>query len=176
MKSLRVAAVAALMTVLPMGIVQAQLFKAETKVPKADTLSAARKMCTDLFAKLKEGQSEVIATWIVDQVGYSRDAGTKLNMKNDFKSKLDLVIANPPVSPYGMLAGYDLIDEAYVPGSDRYFRFVYLTYHQRSLLLWEFRFYVKPDGGVALHYLTWSEENPFEYLAKSDMMLPRWSN
>jgi hypothetical protein len=161
--------------VLSTGAAHAQLFKPELKVPKADALSAARKTCTDMFAKLKDGQSEAIAAWIVEQVAFSRDEASKLNLKNDFRSKLELVLANPPVSPYGTLAGYDLVDEAYVPGSDRYFRLTYMTYHQRAPLLWEFRFYVKPDGVVSLHYISWNETNPFEFLATSDMMLPRWS-
>lgn len=164
-----------LASLLCSGAASAQLFKAEMKVPKAEALSSARKTCTDMFAKLKEGQSEAIAVWIVEQVAFSRDEGTKLNLRNDFKSKLDLVIANPPIGPYGTLAGYDLIDEAYVPGTDRYFRLTYMTYHQRSPLLWEFRFYVKPDGTISLHYIAWNETNPFEFLSTSDMMLPHWT-
>ncbi len=156
-------------------LAHAQLFKPEMKVPNAEALSAARKICTDIFAKVKDGQSEVIAAWIVDQIAFARDAAAKLNLKSDLKSKLDLIIANPPIGPYGTLSGFDQIDEAYVPGSDRYFRLTYLTYHQRAPLLWEFRFYVKPDGGVGLHFVTWSEKNPFEYLSTPDMLLPRWT-
>ena len=93
-------------------------------------------------------------------------------MKNDFKSKLDLVITSPPVTPYGKLSGYDLIDEAYLPNSNRYFRLVYISYHEGAPLLWEFRFYVKPDGKIALNYIVWSEKNPFEYMSNAEMTFP----
>lgn len=148
----------------------AQSPKQETKTPNPEALSAARKACTDLFTNLATGKTEEIATWIANEIGYTRDPANRIILKNDFKSKLDLVITSPPVTPYGKLSGYDLIDEAYLPNSNRFFRLVYISYHEGAPLIWEFRFYIKPDGKVALNYIVWSEKNPFEYMSNTDML------
>ena len=84
-------------------------------------------------------------------------------LRDNFRSKLDALLASPPVSPYGKLSGYDLVDESYLPNSARYFRLIYITYHEGSPLMWQFRFYAKPDGKVALENVEWSEKNPFQY-------------
>jgi len=81
---------------------------------------------------------------------------------------------SPPQSSYGKLDGYDLMDESYLPGSVRYFRLTYISYHEGAPLIWQFRFYVKPNGKIALNYITWSEKNPFEFLSTSDMLLQFW--
>jgi hypothetical protein len=151
----------------------AQSFKPEVKTPTPEALAAARKACTDLFTSLAAGKTEEIATWITNELGYMRDPASRMSLKNEFKSKLDLVVASPPVTPYGKLSGYDLIDESYLPNSSRYFRMTYISYHEAAPLIWEFRFYVKPDGKVALNYIIWSEKNPFEYLSSPDMGIPR---
>lgn len=156
------------------SIGHAQVYRPETRAPSAEAISAAQKMCTDLFARLKEGKTEAVAEWIVAETAYTRDSATRLNLRNDFKSKLDIALAGPPVSPFGKLTGYDLLDESYLPGSDRYFRLVYISYHEGAPLLWEMRFYVKADGKATLNYLTWSDKNPFEYLSTPEIMLPRW--
>lgn len=151
-----------------------QLFEPPLKVPTAEALSAARKSCVQLFDNLKTGDTQAVADWIVSEIGHAFSEADRITKRNEFKSKMDLVIAGPPASPYGKIDGYDLIDEAYLPGTDRYFRFVYMSYHQRAPLVWEFRFYVKPDGKAALNFITWSEKNPFEYMSTSDMRLPAW--
>jgi hypothetical protein len=152
--------------------VAAQSPKSETKTPNPEALASARKACIDLFSNLAAGKTEEIATWISNEIGYMRDPANRITMKNDFKSKLDLVITGPPVTPYGKLSGYDLIDETYLPNSNRYFRLVYISYHEGAPLIWEFRFYVKPDGKVALNYIVWSEKNPFEYMSNAEMTIP----
>ena len=152
----------------------AQLYKAEMKAPSAEALSAARKQCMSLFNNLKKGKTEEIAQWMIEEIGYAYSPAEKLSKKNDFQAKLDAVLVSPPVSYYGKIDGFDLVDESYLPGSDRYFRFVYISYHEGAPLLWEFRFYVKKDGAPTLHFITWSEANPFEYMSTSDMLLPRW--
>jgi hypothetical protein len=93
-------------------------------------------------------------------------------LKNEFKSKLDLVVASPPVTPYGKLSGYDLLDRSYLASGNRYFRMIYISYHEAGPLVWKFRFSVKLDGKVALNYRVWSEKNPFEYLSSLEMRLP----
>ena len=163
-----------ILAVLSSETIWAQGFKPELKPPTAVALTAARKMCTALFENLKAGKTQDIADWIMSQLGYTYSEADKITNRNNFKSKLDLVLAGPPASAYGKVDGYDLIDEAYLPGTGRYFRFVYISYHQGAPLIWELRFYVKPDGQVALHYITWSEKNPFEYMSTSDMRLPSW--
>jgi hypothetical protein len=151
--------------------VAGQSFKSEAKTPSPEALAAAHKACTDLFANLAAGKTEEIAKWITDELGYTRDAASKMTLKNDFKSKLDLVVASPPVTPYGTLSGYDLLDESYLPNSNRYFRFVFISYHEAAPLIWEFRVYVKPDGKVALNHVEWSEKNHFEYMPSPEI---RW--
>jgi len=158
------------------GAAQAQYYRPPHRVPPPEVETAARKMCTDLFDNLKAGKSAEIADWIIAQVGSSYSEADKLTRRNDFKSKLDILLAGPPASPYGKPDGYDVLDEAYLPGSSRYFRYVYISYHQKSPLIWEFRFYVGPENKVNLVYITWSEKNPFEYMATSDMRLPTWVN
>jgi hypothetical protein len=159
---------------IPFAVFHAELSKPGQRVPSLEIQVAARKMCTDLFDNLRAGKTAEIADWIIAQLGYSYSEADKITKRNDFKSKLDLMMAGPPASPYGKLDGYDVLDEGYLPGSARYFRYVYISYHQKAPLVWEFRFYFGPNNQVVLTYITWSEKNPFEYLSTSDMRLPAW--
>jgi hypothetical protein len=170
MRTLAVAAMIAL--AIPPS--HAQLFRPAIRVPSAEKVSEAKKMATDLFSKLKEGQTQEVAQWIVRQVGYAWSAQEKVKKTGEFKSSLDLILIGPPDGAFGKLDGYDLIEESYLPGSDRYFRLTYMTYHQASPLLWEFRYYITPEGKVTLHWIAWSPENPFEFLTKSEMLLDQW--
>jgi len=156
------------------AVLTGQTFKRETRIPKDNVLNQAREMTVQVFFNLKNGESEKLAKWIVEQIGYTWDASSKVTQTNDFKSKLDVILLDPPASPYGKLDKYDLIDESYLPGSDRYFRMSYISYHQGAPLIWEFRFYVKPDGIVTLNNITWTEDDPFEYLSTNEMLLPLW--
>jgi hypothetical protein len=149
-----------------------QAAKPAVKPPSPEALSAARKACTDLFANLAAGKTAAIATWVADEIGYTRDPASKITLKNDFKSKLDLIVTSPPVTPYGKISGYDLLDESYLPKSDRYFRLTYISYHEAAPLIWEFRFYVKPDGKISLNHIDWSEKDPFEFMSSPEMTYP----
>jgi len=153
---------------------EAQLGKPKIVSPSATAVSEAQKMVEKLFTNLKEGKSEEIAKWLVDQIGYAWDAATRVKNVNDYKSKFDMILLSPPANQYGKLSGYDLIEESALPGTDRYFRLTYITYHEGAPLVWEFRFYVKPDGDLALSACGWSDKNPFEYLSTGDMQLLRW--
>ncbi len=153
---------------------QNQQFVPLIKPPKPESLKSAREMVDNLFADLEAGKSQKIAEWITDQVGYTWDASTRVQKINEFKSQLDIVMISPPASSYGELDGYDLIDESYLPGSDRYFRLTYLSYHEGAPLIWEFRFYVKPDGKTTLNAIQWDDKNPFEYMSTVDMLLNRY--
>lgn len=170
MKRLGAVLLLASLTVFP---VAAGINSIDNKEASGEAVAQARKMVANLFQNLKDGKTEEIATWIVGEVGYALDAATKIKNTAEFKSKLDSMRLSPPVGTYGQLDSYDLIDEAYLPGSSRYFRLTYLSYHEGSPLTWEFRFYVKPNGKVALHYIRWSDKNPFEYLSSGDMMVTR---
>ena len=153
---------------------QAQSVPPQMKMPSGQSLARAHKMAEQLFENLEAGKNEVIAQWIVDQVGYAWDAATRIQNLNNFKSKLDILRVSPPESSHGKLGGYDLLEESYLPGSDRFFRTTYLSYHEGAPLIWEFRFYVTPEDKLTLNYIKWDPGNPFEYLAKSDMQLERW--
>jgi hypothetical protein len=144
------------------------------KMPTGKALAEAHKMGEELFRRLKLGENEQIAKWLVAEIGYAWDATTKIENMNEFKAKLDIIQVSPPASSYGALSGFDLIEESYLPGSDRYFRTTYISYHEGAPLIWELRFYVKPDGRIALNYITWSEKNPFEYLSTAAMQVERW--
>jgi hypothetical protein len=144
-----------------------------TKTPSRESLYEAHKDCADLFANLANGNTEEAARWITDEVGYTRDDEAKAAMRESFRQKLDAVIASPPASPYGKLSGYDLLEESYLPNSARYFRLAFISYHESAPLVWEFRFYVRPDGHVALENVEWSEKNPFEYMATPEMLYPK---
>jgi hypothetical protein len=156
----------------------APLFPGVNQIDRAEAsgeaVAAGRKMVASLFSNLKEGKTEDIAKWIVSEVGYALDAPTKVKNTSEYKSKLEIVLISPPASAYGKLDGYDQIDEAYLPGSSRYFRLSYISYHEGAPLIWEFRFYVKPNGKVGLNYISWIEKNPFEYLSTNDMLLTHW--
>lgn len=144
------------------------------KPPSDKALAEAVDMVEGLFKKLKDGKTEELADWITEQVGYTWDATTKVTKKNEFKSALDIIMISPPQSAYGKLDGYDKIDESYLPGSDRFFRFTYLSYHEGAPLVWEFRFYVKPDGKTPLNSIQWEDKNPFEYMSTPDMLMNRY--
>ncbi len=100
------------------------------KTPSHEVLLEAKKDCADLFGDLANGNTQEAARWMADEVGYTRDDDGKAAMRDDFKSKLDAVITSPPDSPYGKLSGFDLLDEAYLPNSARYFRLIYVSYHE----------------------------------------------
>lgn len=164
----------ALVLSAPVPTLQAQLQKPRLVTPSADSVAAAYKMADGLFANLKAGKNEEIAKWLVEQVGYAWDAQTKIKNMNEYKAKLDMILLSPPAAQYGKMSGYDLIEESSLPGTDRYFRLTYVSYHEGAPLVWEFRFYVKPDGKLALSSCGWSDKNPFEYLSTGDMQLLRW--
>ena len=152
----------------------AEVVKPKNMVPNATLVSAAYKVAEGVFNNLKEGKTEDIAKWLVDQIGPSWDAQTKVKNSGDYRTKLDMILVSPPSGTYGKLDSFDLIEESALPGTDRYFRLTYISYHEAAPLIWEFRFYVKPDGKLRLTYCGWSDKNPFEYLSTSDMQLQRW--
>ena len=152
----------------------AQTSAINTRPPDSAIIEKGKDMAVNVFKSLREGKSEAIADWIVEQVGYNWDASTKVQKKGEFKSKLDILLLEPPASPYGSIDSYDLIDESYLPGSNRYFRLIYISYHVGAPLVWEYRYYVKPGGELSLHSIGWNEGNPFDYLSTPDKLLTLW--
>ena len=130
----------------------------QTRTPSRESLYDAHKACQELFSNLSTGNTEEAARWISSELGYAQDDDGRQSMMENFRNKFDALLVTPPASPYGKLSGYDLIDESYLPNSTRYFRLIYMTYHEGAPLLWEFRFYVRPEGHVALENVEWSEK------------------
>jgi hypothetical protein len=154
--------------------VHAQLGKPQLVTPNAEAVAAAYKLVEGVYAKFEAGKTEEIAKWLTEQVGYTWDAAKKVQNTSEYKAKLDSILLSPPQGNWGKLSGHDLIEESSLPGSGRYFRLTYITYHEGAPLVWEFRFYVKPDGKPSLNSFAWSDKNPFEYLSTADMQLLRW--
>jgi hypothetical protein len=151
----------------------AQQQQRATKTPSRESLADAHKACGDFLQHLASGNTEEAARWISSELGYAQDDDGRQQMLETFRNKLDALLVTPPASPYGRISGYDLVDESYLPNSARYFRLIYITYHEGAPLLWEFRFYVRPEGHVALENVEWSEKNPFEYMSTPDKLYPK---
>lgn len=102
------------------------------------------------------------------------DPASRVREVNDYKSHLDIVLLPPPEGTWGALADWDLLEEAVLPGSDRFFRRTYIAYHDGAPMVWQFLFYVRPDGDVSLNGWNNSPGNPFEFLSTPDMLLNSW--
>lgn len=144
------------------------------KPPGASVLSQADALVDTVFTALEEGRSQDVAEFLNRHVGYADNQSDQVNNVNTYRSQLDVVLLPPPGGPLGPMDGYDLLEESYLPGSSRYFRRTYMTYHEGAPLIWEFRFYVRPDGTTSLNAFQFDPANPFEYLSTSDMLLNRW--
>lgn len=145
------------------------------KIPKPEYLSDAKKMAATFFENLKKQKHKENADFIVNSLGQTWDESKKIAERNDYMAKFEIISLAPPKGVYGSMDGYDLIEEGFLSGSDRYFRHTYIAYHQGSILIYEFRFYVDSKEKVTLHYIGWSEKNPFEYMSTPDMLLPKYN-
>jgi len=145
------------------------------KVPKPEYIESAKELAKGIFDNLKKNKNKEIADFIVKSIGYNWDESKKITERNDYLAKLEIISLKPPKGVYGKLFGYDLIEEGFLLGSDRYFRHTYISYHEGSILIWEFRFFVNKKNEVTLHYIGWSDKNPFEYMSTPDMLLPRYN-
>jgi hypothetical protein len=138
------------------------------KAPKNEIIESAKGIAEVFFDDLINNRHEKLADFIINSVGYNLNETEKSKMRIDFINKFEIISTAPPQGTHGQLNGYDLIDESSIPGSDRYFRHTYLTYHVGNVVIWEFRFYVDKDHKVLLNYIGWSDNNPFEYLSTPD--------
>jgi len=147
-----------------------------TKVPKQEYLDEAKQIARTFFENYKNKNHKANADYIVKSLGQNWDESKRISERNDYLAKFEIISLRPPKGVYGELDGYDLIEQGFLKGSDRYFRHTYIGYHEGSILIYEFRFYVNNKQKVTLHYIGWSEKNPFEYMSTPDMLLPKYDN
>ena len=124
----------------------------------------------EFFDELKNKQTEKLAWMIVEGIGYAWDEAKKEETRKEYKANLDKIFIEPPNGKYGDFYGTNLITSSSLPGSNRYRRLFYISYHSGAPLVWEFRFYIRPKGELSLNHISWSEKNPFEYLSTLDLI------
>lgn len=144
------------------------------KTPKMEELKQADAIAKRFFELLKKNEIKALSEYIVEGLGSSWDDTKKIQARNDYTSKFEMIALRPPKGVYGIFDGYDMIEQGFLFGSDRYFRNTYIGYFEESVLLFEFRFYVNSKNKVMLNYVGWSDKNPFEYMSTSDMLLPKY--
>lgn len=167
------AATLSIMFLLSASAVSAQ-DTSKNGVPATEHLAAANSICEEWFSLLKDGKTEEFADALTEEIGSAKSPADKMQIKADTKSRFDMILAGPPVSAFGRLDGYDLLLQSWLPGTDRFFRQVYMAYHTEGFMVWEFRWYVTPAGKVTLNNVSWNDGNPFEFLATSDKLFPDW--
>ena len=145
------------------------------KRPSDESVKKAEEISELFFSNMKKGKNEANADFIVNSIGGSWDQTKKISQKGDYLQKFQIIDLSPDEGGvYGRIVSYDLLEKGFLSGSDRYFRLTYIGYHPNSVLMYEFRYYVKPSGEVRLQYIGWSDKNPFEYMSTSDMMLTKY--
>lgn len=143
--------------------------------PNPEWVEDAKGIVQDsVFARLERNEPNELATWLADALHTPTSGTPKMQQENNFRSSLQMVTQNPPDGPFGSLDGYDVLQESHLPGTNRYFRLTYMTYHQEAPLVWEFHFYVTPEENVRLTYFQFNGENPFAYMSTSDMLIERY--
>lgn len=161
-------------SVLLLGTTAAAQVRGTIGEPATEALAQAHQLCSGWFDLLTQGKTEEVAQAVTEQVSVAKSPSERIQTLNELKSSLDIILAGPPTSAYGAIDGYALLEQSYLPGTDRCFRFTFMTYHTDAPLLWEFRWYVKPNGTVVLSNVTWSGDNPFAYMSTTDMLFPGW--
>lgn len=147
---------------------------AQTNVqrPSPEWIDRGKAIVKDsVFARLERNEPNELATWLTDELHTATSGTPKMQQENNFRSSFQMITQDPPDSPFGALDGYDLLQESHLPGTNRYFRLTYMTYHQEAPLVWEFHFYVTPEEDVNLTYFQFNGENPFAYMSTSDMLI-----
>lgn len=144
------------------------------KRPSKENIKKGEDQAKEFFTLIQKNKHREAADYIINKLGKSWDESKKIQERNDYVNKFELIALSPPQGTFGKLDSYDLIEEGFLAGSDRVFRHTYIGYHEESVLMYEFRFYITPKGEVTLNYLGWSEKNPFEYMSTPDMLLTKW--
>jgi|SRR5690625_175482 len=133
-------------------------------------------LAEELFARLQAGEADALAEWVTDQTHSEASGTTRLQSLGQFQSQFRMILQGGANSPFGAMDGYDLIQQSTLPGTNRYFRLVYMSYHRGAPLLWEVHFYVKPDDDLAITYFQFNGQNPFTYMTSPDMLIERYYN
>lgn len=144
--------------------------KTTTSSEKGKVNNQINEFIGEFFDELKSKQTEKIAWMIVEGIGYAWDEAKKEETRNEYKADLDKIFIEPPKGKYGQYYGSNLISRSFLPGSNRYLRLYYISYHSGAPLVWEFRFYVKPKDELSLNHVSWSEKNPFECFSSLDLL------
>lgn len=147
------------------------------KSPDRAHLSQAKEVILDsVFTRLNPEEADELAEWMVDQVHSDASGSNRVQQINQFQSQFRMIVQDGPDSPFGEMDGYDLLDETALPGTDRYFRLTYMTYHNRAPLVWEFHFYVTPTDELSLAFVNFEGQNPFSYMTTPDMLIQQFYN
>lgn len=162
-----------LVIVLGSGAARAQTIQPPDRV----LLERAKGIVADsIFARLEAGQADELAEWVTDATHSEASGVTRLQQFNQFQTQFRMMTEEATNSPFGKMEGYDLLQEVALPGTDRYFRLTYMSYHQELPLVWEIHFYVRPDRTLSIPYLQFNGQNPFTYLSTPDMLIERYYN
>lgn len=133
-----------------------------------DVVDEAKAIVADsIFARLRAGEVDSLATWVTDQLDASAMGRSRRQRISEFRSQFSVVTQQGPMSRFGPMAGYDLLQETTLTGTDHYVRFTYMTYHREAPLVWELHFYITPEGDPALNYLEFTGDDPFSYIERS---------
>lgn len=145
--------------------------------PNPELVEEAKSVVKDsIFARLRTGEVEALAEWLTDQVHSPASGTPRMKQLNQFRSEFQMIAQNPPDSPFGDMDGYSLLQESHLPGTSRYFRLTYMTYHQEAPLVWEVHFYVTPDESPVLTFVQYNGQNPFSYMTTPDMLIEEYYN
>ena len=131
-------------------------------------------LANQLFARLEAGEADALAEWVTNQTHSEASGSTRMQSLNQFQSQFRMILNGGPGSPFGAMDGYDLIQQTALPGTNRYFRLLYMSYHQGAPLLWEVHFYVKPNDELAVTLFQFNGQNPFSYMTSPDMLIERY--
>jgi hypothetical protein len=142
------------------------------KVTAPEYLDEAKEIASTFFENFRNKKHKDNADFIVNNLGKNWNESKKISERNDYLAKFEIISLKPPEGVYGELDDFDLIEQGFLKGSDRYFRHTYIGYHAGSILIYEFRFYVNSKDKVILHYIGWSEKNPFEYMSRRQFIRP----
>ena len=131
-------------------------------------------LATELFARLEAGETDELAEWVTEQTHSEVSGTTRIQSLNQFQSQFRMILTGEMDTPFGAIDGYDIIQVSTLPGTNRYFRLLYMSYHQRAPLLWEVHFYIKPNDELSITYFQFDGQNPFSYMTTSDMLIEQY--
>lgn len=154
----------------PLPVMAKSVLDSKISTEKRIINNQVNEFIVEFFDDFENKRTEKIAWMIVEGIGYAWDETKKEESRKEYKANLDKIFIEPPNGKYGQYYGYNLISSSFLPGSNRYLRLYYISYHSGAPLVWEFRFYIRPKGELSLNQVFWSEKNPFECLSTLDLI------